>query len=79
MSFLEGDALIGIAHDFHTPDAEQLQSFRARIELGGGYRMTSVDQRDVEHFRADGAIAEGAFVLRNRWGTVRLTATYSAQ
>lgn len=77
--FLAGDALIGIAHDFHTPDAGQLHPFRARIELGGGYRMTSVDEDSLMLLRADGAIAEGAFVLRNRWGTVRLTATYSAQ
>ncbi|HEV7768443.1 MAG TPA: hypothetical protein VGQ76_25820 [Thermoanaerobaculia bacterium] len=79
MRFLSGEALVGIAHDFHTPDAEQLQSFRARIELGAGYRMLSVNEPGLDHLRADGAIAEGAFVLRNRWGTVRLTATYSAQ
>lgn len=79
MRFLSGEALVGIAHDFHTPDADQLQPFRARVELGAGYRMLSINEPGLDHLRSDGAIAEGAFVLRNRWGTARLTVTYSAQ
>lgn len=74
----EGDALVGIAYDFHDPDVETLHDIRMRIELGAGYRFAGDQPNELEDFRS-GAIAEAAFVLRNRWGSVRVTASYSAR
>ncbi|HEY0141218.1 MAG TPA: hypothetical protein VGF48_09995 [Thermoanaerobaculia bacterium] len=63
-----GQARASFAHDFHTQSERQLRPWRARVEIGGGYRRTSggVDQ----------PLADAAFVMRHRWGTLRLAGTY---
>jgi outer membrane protein assembly factor BamA len=76
--FFDAAALVGIAHDFHTPADDRLHDFRARVELGAGYRATMHREDGVEILRDDAPIAEAAFVMRHRWGTVRLSASYTA-
>lgn len=74
---LGADARVGLAHDFHSYAEGVLRPFKARLELGAGYRMTDVTVPDGgAEFSDDDTFAEAAFVLRHRWGTVRLTGTY---
>jgi outer membrane protein assembly factor BamA len=77
--FFDAAALVGIAHDFHTPADDRLHDFRARFELSYGYRASMQREDGVEIFRDDAPMAEAAFVMRHRWGTMRLTASYSAE
>lgn len=74
---LNGSARVGLAHDFHSYAEGVLRPFKARLEVGAGYRKTEVTVPDGgPEFNADDTFAEAAFVLRHSWGTVRLTGTY---
>lgn len=72
-----GTARAGLAFDLHRNVAGALRPFKSRIEVGGGYRTISVQSAGPAEFKDSGAFAEGAFVLRHRWGNVRLTGTYT--
>ena len=71
-------ALAGIAHDFHAPSDDRLHPVRARFELSAGYGRSAIQEDGIDLYRNDGPIAEGAFILRHSWGTVRFTATYAS-
>jgi hypothetical protein len=73
---LSGLASLGLAHDFHSYDPNVLRPFRARLEASVGYNTISVRQEDLPNFRANQKHAEAAFILRHRFGSLRLRATY---
>jgi hypothetical protein len=73
---LNGAASAGLAFDFHTQATNVLRPFKARLEIGAGYRMTERSQPGLPDFSNNGAAAEAAFVMRHRWGTVRLIGSY---
>jgi hypothetical protein len=69
--FRSAEARAGLAHDFHSYDPNVLRRFRARLEASVGYRMSELDDARVNE-----KLAGAALVLRHRWGSVRLRATY---
>lgn len=70
-----GVASIGFAHNFHS-DTNVIRPFKARIEIGAGYRTSRTRVPSFDATTDNDTIAQAAFVLRHRWGTVRLTGTY---
>lgn len=72
-----GIARAGLAFDLHRNVAGALRPYKSRLEVGGGYRTYSAEGPGSAEFKDSGAFAEGAFVLRHRWGNVRLTGTYT--
>jgi len=72
-----GAARAGLAFDFHRNVEGSLRPYKSRLEVGGGYRSFSVEGPGNAEFTDDGAFAEGGFVLRHRFGTIRITGTYS--
>lgn len=77
IEIISGAARAGLAFDFHRNVAGALRPFKARFEVGGGYRTFSVQGPGTAEFSDDSPFAEAAFVMRHRWGTVRLTGTYA--
>lgn len=63
-----GFARGAFAHDFHHHADDAIRPWRARIELGAGYGRRDNDSERI--------IADLAFLLRHRWGTLRLTGAY---
>ncbi len=74
-----GSAAGGLAFDFHNNVEGALRPFKARLEFGAGYRTVRVQGPGSAEFTDDGPFAEAAFVMRHRWGNVRLTGTYVAE
>jgi outer membrane protein assembly factor BamA len=79
LEFLNGSARIGVTHDFHTYAENVIRPFKARIELGAGYGGTIFRPAAGDEIRDTGAFAEAAFVMRHRWGSIRLSAFYDAE
>jgi hypothetical protein len=73
---LSGAARAGLAFDFHTHATNVLRPFKARIEIGASYRTTQHSQPGLPDFDDNQTAADAAFVMRHRWGTVRLIGTY---
>jgi hypothetical protein len=73
---LNGAARAGLAFDFHSQAENVLRPFKARLEIGAAFLATQVSQPDRPEVSLNNAAAEAAFVLRHRWGTLRLTGTY---
>ncbi|HEX6161599.1 MAG TPA: hypothetical protein VF111_15590, partial [Thermoanaerobaculia bacterium] len=63
-----GRVRTAIAHDFHPHGDRVIRPWRTRVEIGGAYRRTSGD--------VDNVLADAAFVMRHRWGTLRLAGSY---
>lgn len=73
---LSGAARAGLAFDFHSHADNVLRPFKARLEIGAAYRTFQSSQPNLPEVTLNDTAAEAAFVLRHRWGTVRLTGTY---
>lgn len=73
---VNGQAFLGFAHDFHSYAANTLRPFKARFELGAGYRTVRTRFPDIDTVSHNDTFAEAGFVMRHRWGTIRLTGTY---
>jgi hypothetical protein len=71
-----GVAHLGFGHNFHSGATDVIHPFKARIEIGGGYRTNRTRVPGGETVSDNDTIAEAAFVMRHRWGTIRLTGTY---
>lgn len=76
VEIVNGSARAGLAFDFHRNVEGTLRPFKARVELGAGYRNVSVEGPGTAEFKDNAPFAEAAFVMRHRWGNVRLTGTY---
>jgi hypothetical protein len=79
VTIVNGRASAGLAYDFHRNVEGALRPFKARLEFGAGYRMVNVEGPGSAEFKDNNAFAEAAFVMRHRWGNVRLTGTYVAE
>lgn len=79
LEFLNGAARVGVTHDFLSYADNVLRPFRARIEIGAGYRGSSFRPATGDEVRDTRPFGEAAFVMRHRWGTVRLSAFYDAE
>jgi hypothetical protein len=75
---MNGAAQAGLAFDFHRNVAGALRPFKARFEVGAGYRTFSVEGDSIAEVSQDNPFAEAAFVMRHRWGNIRLTGTFIA-
>ena len=73
---LSGSAGAGLAFDFHSQADNVLRPFKARLEIGAAYRNTQISQPNLPEISVSDTAVEAAFVLRHRWGMVRLTGTY---
>ncbi|HYC89445.1 MAG TPA: hypothetical protein VEO54_09560 [Thermoanaerobaculia bacterium] len=73
---LSGAARAGLAFDFHSQAENVLRPFKARLEIGAAFLASQLNQPNLPEVSLNNAAAEAAFVLRHRWGTVRLTGTY---
>lgn len=73
---LSGSAGAGLAFDFHSQADNVLRPFKARLEIGAAYRTTQISRPSLPEISVNDVAAQAAFVLRHRWGTVRLTGTY---
>ena len=74
---IRGSARLGLGFDLHRQTDEAIRPFKARIELGAGYRtFERSDPTTGTDFSDDDTFAEAAFVMRHRWGTVRLSGIY---
>jgi outer membrane protein assembly factor BamA len=78
LQFLNGTARVGVTHDFHTYSENVLRPFKARLEIGAGYRASILRPAEGDEFEDTHAFGEAAFVMRHRWGTIRLSALYDA-
>jgi len=78
LTFINGAARIGFTHDFHSYAENVIRPFRARLEIGGGYRGSIFRPGSGDEVRDTNPFAEAAFVMRHRFGTIRLTAFYDA-
>ncbi|HEX6096150.1 MAG TPA: hypothetical protein VF432_07495 [Thermoanaerobaculia bacterium] len=78
LQFFNGSAGIGLTHDFHSYAENVLRPFRARLQIGAGYQGSIFRPATGDEIRTTGAFAEAAFVMRHRFGTVRLSAVYDA-
>ncbi|MGZ5433873.1 MAG: hypothetical protein ACXWH7_13195 [Thermoanaerobaculia bacterium] len=78
IEFFDGSAFVGLTHDLHSYAENVLRPFRARFEIGAGYRGSIVRPPGGEELRDTNPFAEAAFILRHRWGSVRLSAIYDA-
>lgn len=78
LQFFNGAASIGLTHDFHSYEENVIRPFRARLELGAGYRGSIFRPATGDELRNTNAFAEAAFVMRHRFGTIRLSAFYDA-
>jgi hypothetical protein len=76
--FLNGAARVGFTHDFHSYSNDTIRPFRARIEIGGGYRGSIFRPVSGSEIRNTSAFGEAAFVMRHRWGSIRVSALYDA-
>ncbi len=76
---MNGSARIGLTHDFHPYAENAIRPFKARLELGAGYGGSIFRPSVGDEVRNTGAFAEAAFVMRHRWGTIRLSAFYDAE
>ncbi len=79
LEFFNGSARIGLTHDFHANAENTLRPFKARIEIGAGYHGTIFRPKVGDEIRNTGAFGEAAFVMRHRWGSIRLSAFYDAE
>ena len=77
-TFFNGEARIGLTHDFHTFSDQTLRPFKARFEIGAGYSGSIFTPPAGEEVRDTNPFAEAAFVMRHRWGQVRISAFYDA-
>jgi hypothetical protein len=73
---LSGAVRAGLAFDFHTHAENVLRPFKARFEIGAAYRTTQIENPGLPKVDVNDTAAEAAFVLRHRWGNVRLVGTY---
>jgi len=73
---LNGAARAGLAYDFHSHADDVLRPFKARLEIGGGYSTTQVDRPGLPELSDNSTFGEAAFVLRHRWGNIRLSGLY---
>ncbi len=73
---VNGLAHAGLAFDFHTHAMNVMRPWKARIEIGGAYRTTRVERPGLERTSVNDTGLEAAFVMRHRWGTIRLLGTY---
>jgi outer membrane protein assembly factor BamA len=71
-----GTARAGLAFDFHSHADNVLRPFKARLEIGAAYHATQLSRPDLPGLNDNNTAGEVAFVLRHRWGTVRLFGTY---
>jgi len=78
LEFLNGAARVGFTHDFHSYSTDTLRPFRARIEIAGGYRGSIFRPETGPELRDTSAFGEAAFVMRHRWGSIRVSALYDA-
>ena len=67
---------IGLAHDFHSDSTSVLRPWKARLEANGGYSSARRDSPVIPKISENTPFAEAAFLLRHRWGTVRVTGSY---
>ena len=79
LEILAGAARIGLTHDFHSYAENVIRPFRARFEIGAGYRASYVRPGTGAEIEDTSPFAEAAFVMRHRWGSVRLSAFYDAE
>lgn len=79
LEFLNGAGRVGLTHDFHSYAENVIRPFRARLEIGAGYRAAIFRPPAGDEIRDTSAFAEAAFVMRHRWGSVRLSAFYDAE
>lgn len=77
-TFINGAARIGLTHDFHSPEENVIHPFRARFEIGAGYRTSIFSPPQGDEVQNSNPFAEAAFVMRHRFGTIRLSAFYDA-
>ena len=71
-----GEASIGLAHDFHSYDPNVLRPFRIRLEGSVGYSTFSIRPEGGATTKVNQKFAGLGFVLRHRFGSVRLRLTY---
>lgn len=71
-----GAARAGLAFDFHSQAEGVLRPLKARLEIGAGYRTSERTLDTGAELTDNDTFAEAAFVLRHRWGTVRLSGIY---
>lgn len=71
-----GVARAGLAFDFHSQADNVLRPFKARLEIGAAYRTSQFSRPGLPEVDVNDTAAEAAFVMRHRWGTLRLTGTY---
>lgn len=73
---MEGTARAGLGFDFHRHADDAIRPFKARVELGAGYRMSERSAPGLAEISDNDTFADAAFVMRHRWGRVRLSAIY---
>jgi hypothetical protein len=78
LQFINGAARIGLTHDFHSNAENVIRPFRARFEIAAGYRGSIFRPASGDELRDTSPFAEAAFVMRHRWGSIRLSAFYDA-
>ena len=78
LQFFNGAARIGVTHDFHANSDTVLRPFRARVEVGAGFRGSVFRPATGDEVSDTSPFAEATFVMRHRWGTVRVSAFYDA-
>ena len=73
---VNGTARAGLGFDFHTHAMNVMSPWKARIEVGGAYHTTRVESPGFPRASFNDTALEAAFVMRHRWGTIRLLGTY---
>lgn len=73
---LQGAARLGLGFDFHRQADDTIRPFKARLEVGAGYRMSERTTPGRPEISDDDTFAEVGFAMRHRWGTVRLSGIY---
>jgi hypothetical protein len=71
-----GAARAGLAFDLHQQTDSAIRPWKARLEIGAAYRTSEVSGPALPGVSLNDTGAEAAFVLRHKWGTVRLLGTY---
>ncbi|HUR81152.1 MAG TPA: hypothetical protein VM733_10320 [Thermoanaerobaculia bacterium] len=69
-------ARAGLGFDFHTHAMNVIRPWKARIEIGGAYRTTRLERPDLPRTSINDTAFDAAFIMRHRWGTVRLIGTF---
>jgi outer membrane protein assembly factor BamA len=78
VQFFNGAARIGLTHNLHAFSDTTLKPFKAQFEIGAGYRGSIFSPAVGDEIRDTSPFAEAAFVMRHRWGKIRLSAFYDA-